>query len=193
MIVMQLRTNTDGNTEGTGNQIMKQGQGKPNAVSLMTAVNFSEMKISSNPAEIMVAFSICSGIGVTIHDSVCGVGGVLNFMLPDSTNANGLNPEKVPYMFADTGMRAFLRALAEQGCQPDRMKVVVAGGAQIMDQTGTFNIGQKNYEALKTSLETYDLKIHHQSIGGTNSRTLSLDIGNGCSCIKILGQGEERV
>ena len=159
----------------------------------MTAVNFSEMKISRNPAETMVAFSICSGIGVTIHDSICGVGGVLNFLLPDSTNANVINPEKSPFLFADTGMQAFLKAMFEHGSQPDQMKVVIAGGAQIMDQTGTFNVGQKNCEALKTSLETYNLEVHHESLGGTSSRTLSLDIGSGCSCIKILGQGEEKV
>ena len=46
-----------------------------NAVSSMTAVNFSEMKISSNPVETLVAFSIGAGIGMTVHDPVGGVGG----------------------------------------------------------------------------------------------------------------------
>ena len=32
----------------------------------MTAVNFSEMKISSNPVETLVAFSIGSGIGFAV-------------------------------------------------------------------------------------------------------------------------------
>ena len=172
---------------------MKQFQSNANAVSLMTAVNFSEMRISSNPVETMVAFSIGSGVGVTIHDSLCGVGGILNFMLPDSKNANGVDPEKVPFMFADTGMRTFVKNLVELGCQPVQMKVVIAGGAQVMDQTGVFNFGQKNCEALKASLRTYGLKLHHENIGGNTSRTLSLEIGSGCSCIKIIGQREERV
>ena len=64
-------------------------QRNANAVSSMTAVNCSEMKISSNPVETLVAFSIGSGIGMTIYDPVGGVGGVLNFILPDSTKANG--------------------------------------------------------------------------------------------------------
>ena len=54
------------------------------------------------------------------------------------------------------------------------MKVVIAGGAHIMDQTGMFNIGEKNYEALKNGLANYDVSIHHEDIGGTNSRKLSL-------------------
>jgi len=172
---------------------MEQQQMKTNAVSMMTAVNFSEMKISSNPAETLVAFSIGSGIGVTAFDPVSGFGGIFNFMLPDSTQATGVNPGKVPLMFADTGVPFFVKALFEQGAHLDRLKVVIAGGAHIMDQTGMFNIGAKNYTALKSGLAIYDLEINHEDIGGTSSRTLSLEIGSGSSCIKIFGQAEVKV
>jgi chemotaxis protein CheD len=181
------------NSVSIEDKAMGHNQVRTNAIALMTAVNFAEMKISNNSVETLVAFSIGSGIGLTIHDPVCGVGGVLHFMLPDSTLANGVNPEKVPFMFADTGVPTFLKALVAQGTQPDKMKVVVAGGAQVLDQAGIFNIGQKNYEALKRILERYDLSIQHESIGGTSSRTLSLAIESGCSSIKIFGQGEKKV
>jgi chemotaxis protein CheD len=174
-------------------KIMQQNQWKANAVSLMTAVNFSEMKISSNPVETLVAFSIGSGIGLTVHDPVCCVGGVLHFMLPDSTIANSINLEKVPFMFADTGVPAFLKALVEQGVQPERLKIVVAGGAQVPGQNGIFNIGQKNYEVLIRILSNHDLRIHHENIGGTSSRTLSLSIESGRSSIRIFGQREEQI
>ena len=62
-----------------------------------------------------------------------------------------------------------------------------------MDQTGMFNIGEKNYGALKNGLANYDVTIHHEDIGGTNSRKLSLEIGSGSSCIKIFGQAEVKV
>ena len=55
---------------------MEQKQVKTQAVSMMTAVNLSEMKVSSNPAETLVAFSIGSGIGVAVYDPVSGIGGV---------------------------------------------------------------------------------------------------------------------
>lgn len=172
---------------------MGKDQTNANAVSSMTAVNFSEMKTSSNPVETLVAFSIGSGIGMTIHDPVGGVGGVLNFILPDSTKTNGTNPAKSPFMFADTGITAFLKALFEQGAKVENLKVVIAGGAHIIDQIGVFNIGQKNLEALKNSLADYDVKIHHEAIGGTQSRAISLEIGSGRSIIKTYGEGEEKV
>jgi len=172
---------------------MGQYQCNTQAVSLMTAVNYSQMKISKNPLETLVAFSIGSGMGVTIHDSFCGIGGILNFMLPDSGKANGVNPARVPFMFADTGIPAFLEELYAQGARADRLKIVIAGGAHILDQSDAFNIGQKNLTALKANLDAFNLNIYHENTGGTNSRTLSLEIGSGCSSIKIFGEGEEKV
>ena len=164
-----------------------------NAISTMTAVNSSEMKISGNPVETLVAFSIGSGVGLAIHDPITGFGGLLNFILPDSTKANGTNSAKVPFMFADTGISAFLKALFEQGAKPENLKVVIAGGAHVMDQTGAFNIGQQNIEALRSRLGDYDVEIQHEAIGGTKSRTISLEIGSGTSIIRTFGEGEEKV
>jgi chemotaxis protein CheD len=168
-------------------------QSASSAISLMTAVNNSEMKISRNPVETLVAFSIGSGIGITAHDPVCGIGGMLSFLLPDSSRANGINPARVPFMFADTGIPTFLDELYANNVRCDRLKVVIAGGAHILDQNGAFNIGQKNIAALKASLDTYNLRIYHENTGGTNSRTLSLEIGSGRSSIKIFGEAEEKV
>lgn len=165
----------------------------PGAVSKMTAVNFSEMKISGNPAETLVAFSIGSGIGITVFDPVVGIGGILNFILPDSAGASGVDPEQTPLMFADTGIPVFMDALFEHGACQKNMKIVIAGGAHILDQSGEFNIGQKYFKAFRACLNRYDLKISHEDIGGTFSRTLSLEIGSGFSCIKIFGQKEVKV
>jgi chemotaxis protein CheD len=163
------------------------------AVSRMTAVNASAMKISSNPVDTLVAFSICSGVGVAIYDPVSNAGGILNFLLPDSARANGVDPARVPFMFADTGLPAFIAALTRQNVQPTRSKIVIAGGAHVMNQTEMFNIGQKNLAALKARLANYGLKIYHENSGGTSSRTLSLEISTGCSSIQIFGEGQERV
>lgn len=173
--------------------IMGYLQNHSQAVSRMTAVNACAMKISSNPVDTLVAFSICSGVGVAIYDPVCNAGGILNFLLPDSTRANGVDPARAPFMFADTGLPAFIAALTQQGVQPARSKIVIAGGAHVMNQTEMFNIGQKNLEALKAMLDNYGLKIHHENSGGISSRSLSLEISTGCSSIQIFGEGQERV
>ena len=67
-----------------------------NAVSSMTAVNFSEMKISSNPVETLVAFSIGSGIAMAIHDPVGGVG-EYGQTIPGSSTWQGVDWDTLGY------------------------------------------------------------------------------------------------
>lgn len=162
-------------------------------LSVMTAVNFSESKISTNPSETLVAFSIGSGIGVSLYDAVCGVGAVLNFVLPDSATILSERAKHLPCMFADTGMQTLLDALYDIGVKAETMKVVIAGGAHILDQSSGFNIGLKNHQAITSILSRENLVIHHEDIGGNSRRTLSLNIRSGRSTIQTAGKGEANI
>ena len=162
-------------------------------LSVMTAVNFSESKISTNPSETLVAFSIGSGIGVSMYDAVTGVGAVLNFILPDSATILAERAAHLPCMFADSGMQTLLDALSDIGVKTETMKIVIAGGAQILDQPTGFNIGLKNHQAILSILSRQNLILHHEEIGGCTRRTLSLDIRSGCSTIQTAGKGEASI
>ncbi len=164
---------------------------QPNSV--MTAVNFGELKISQNPAETLVAFSIGSGIGITIYDPIIKAGGLLNLILPDSTKMSPSKAQLHPFMFADTGLAAFLVALHDIGAQPENLKVVLAGGAQIMDQTAAFNIGRHNQRAVTSFLDEKKIVAHYADIGGIYLRTLRLDMASGDSLIQTIGQTEVSV
>jgi len=169
---------------------MMNGQLSLKPVSLMTAVNCSEMKISDDPCETLVAFSVGSGIALSIYDSKSMIGGILNFLLPDSSLVSGSSFAETPFMFADTGIPAFLANLHEQGADSKQMKIVVAGAARIMGQNGFFNISDKNHEAVRKILSESKLRIQHEHVGGISTRTLSLNIGDGFNTIKVLGEGE---
>ena len=164
-----------------------------NPLSVMTAVNFSESKISTNPSETLVAFSIGSGVGVSMYDPVTGVGAVLNFVLPDSATILPERAAHLPCMFADTGMETLLDALNDIGVKPATMKIVIAGGAHVLDQPSGFNIGLKNHLAVTSILSRRNLVLHHEDIGGSTRRTLSLDIRTGCSTIQTVGKGETNI
>ena len=103
------------------------------------------------------------------------------------------NAKRHPYMFADTGLPVLLEALLGIGAKTENIKVVIAGGAQIMDQKAEFNIGLKNHQAVTEFFVNENLSIHHEDIGGISRRTLSLDIGSGCNIIQTLGQGDVQV
>jgi len=67
-------------------------------------VGISELKVSNNPDDVLVTFALGSCIAVAVYDPLVKVGGLLHYMLPDST----LDPQKAqnqPGMFADTGIQ----------------------------------------------------------------------------------------
>ena len=149
----------------------------------MEVVDIADMVVSGNPQEVLVTHSLGSCIGVTIWDPEAHVGGMIHYMLPSSTIA----PEKAkanPAMFADTGIPAMFRAAYELGAVKKRMIVKVAGGSSLLDDKGMFNIGKRNYIALRKIFWKNGILIESEDVGGAHSRTLRLSIADGRVTVK---------
>ncbi|RLB82746.1 MAG: chemotaxis protein CheD [Deltaproteobacteria bacterium] len=155
-------------------------------------VGVSDMKVSNKLGATIITYSLGSCIGVLIYDPAVKVGGVLHYMLPES-NLDKTKAEKNPYMFADTGIPSLFKAAYKLGAKKQRMKVVVAGGAQILDQNGFFNIGKRNYMALRKIFWKNNVMIRSEEIGGNVNRTVRLNIKTGDVHIKTSGQGEKKI
>jgi chemotaxis protein CheD len=153
-------------------------------------VGMADMQVSNNPEATLVTYSLGSCVGVTIYDPVFRVGGMLHYMLPDSS----LDPEKArerPFMFADTGIPLLFKSAYELGAKKSRIKVRVAGGAQILDDGGYFNIGKRNYAALRKMFWRNNVMIENEDIGGTINRTIYFSISDGSVSLKVSG-GERK-
>jgi chemotaxis protein CheD len=152
-------------------------------------VGISDMKVSNKPEDTLITYSLGSCIGVVIWDPVAKVGGVLHYMLPDSS----LDAEKAklkPYMFADSGIPKLFKETYKYGAVKSRMVVKVVGGSQIMDTSGMFNIGKRNNAVLRKIFWKNKIMIAKEDVGGTGNRTVSLDIGTGITRLKVSGRGE---
>jgi chemotaxis protein CheD len=155
-------------------------------------VGVADMKVSNNPAETVMTFSLGSCIGLVIYDPAVKVGGILHYMLPESS----IDREKAsarPFMFADTGIPMLFKTTYQMGAVKSRMKIYVAGGAEILDQKGFFNIGKRNYMALKKMFFKNDVIIHKQDVGGNVNRTIRLEIGTGDIYVKTSGSQEVKI
>ena len=155
-------------------------------------VGVADMKVSGSPGESLITYSLGSCIGLVVYDSAVKVGGILHYMLPESS----LDTEKArmkPYMFADTGIPRLFKAAYQLGAKKPRMKVYVAGGAEILDQSGFFNIGKRNYMALKKMLFRNNVMIDQQNVGGNNNRTVRIEITTGDIFVKTSGAKEVKV
>ncbi len=146
-------------------------------------VDIADLAVSSDPADTLITYSLGSCIGLTIWDPVAHVGGMLHYMLPESQ----LAPEKAkssPAMFCDTGVPKLFRAAYELGAVKQRLVVKVAGGSQLLDDNGTFNIGKRNYLALRKLFWKNGILIDAEHVGGSISRTVRLNIGTGQVSVK---------
>jgi chemotaxis protein CheD len=155
-------------------------------------VGVADMKVSNRPGETLVTYSLGSCIGVVIYDPVVKAGGILHYMLPDSS----IDEQKAvakPYMFADSGIPRLFKAAYKLGALKHRIKVYVAGGAEILDQKGFFNIGKRNYMALKKIFFKNNVMVDKQDVGGNVNRTVRLEIATGDIYIKICGSEDMKI
>lgn len=155
-------------------------------------VGVADMRISDDPDSVLVTYSLGSCIGITVYDPVVKVGGLLHFMLPESR----LDPDKAqnkPFMFADTGIPRLFKSAYELGAQKGRMRVIVAGGSQVLDQQGFFNIGKRNQMAVRKIFHRNNVIIDFSDVGGNANRTLRLAVKDGQTGLKVSGQGEKSI
>jgi chemotaxis protein CheD len=155
-------------------------------------IGIADMGVSQDQQSGLITYSLGSCIGVTIYDPVAGVGGLLHYMLPESQ----IDPQKAqknPYMFADTGIPLLFKEAFRLGAAKNRIIVKVAGGSQILDDSGFFNIGKRNYLALRKILWRNNILIKAEDVGGQVSRTIRLDLSSGKVWLKYSGEGEKEL
>ncbi|MBU0969264.1 MAG: chemotaxis protein CheD [Proteobacteria bacterium] len=155
-------------------------------------VGVADMKVSNKTEESIITYSLGSCIGLVVYDPVVKVGGILHYMLPESS----IDTEKAaarPYMFADSGIPRLFKTAYALGAVKHRMMVYVAGGAEILDQGGFFNIGKRNYMALKKLFFKNNVIIHKQDVGGNTNRTVRLEIATGEIYVKTSGAKEVKI
>jgi chemotaxis protein CheD len=151
-------------------------------------VGVSDMKLASVPGDEVVTHSLGSCIGVAIYDPATVVGGILHFQLPLSEN-NAEKAAQNPFMYADTGLPAFFKAAYRMGASKNRLVVKVAGGSNVGDKNGFFQIGHRNYVIMKKLFWKNGILVSSEDIGGNGWRTMRLQIGTGRVSIKN-GEGE---
>lgn len=155
-------------------------------------VGIAEMAVSNNQNVTLTTYSLGSCLGIAIYDPVVKAGGLLHIMLPDST-IDPVKAARQPSMFVDTGVPALFRAAYQLRAEKHRMIICVAGGAQIMDSGGLFNIGPRNYDALSKLFAEHGLRIQAEQVGGTANRVMHLNLATGEVRLKISDQAKETI
>jgi len=149
-------------------------------------IGIAEMAISTHPADVLVTYSLGSCLGVSIHDPMAKVGGMIHCMLPLS-RVDLEKAKTMPCMFVDLGIPILLSELFNRGAQKARLIIKAAGAANVLDVQDLFKIGERNYTVFRKIMWKNGLLINGEDVGGSLSRTIRLEIGTGRFTIKTGG------
>jgi chemotaxis protein CheD len=144
----------------------------------LDVVGIGDALVSRDPGSVLVTYALGSCVAIAIHDPVVRVGGLLHFMLPESKGFS-TDATSTPFKYADTGIPLLFREAYRLGAEKARLVVCVAGGAQVLDDAGVFNIGKRNLVAMRKILWRAGVMVKSEAVGGTVSRTVRLDVGSG--------------
>ncbi len=156
-------------------------------------VGVGDCKVTGDPLAELVTYALGSCIAVAIWDPVSKVSGLLHFMLPDSAVDRNGNGKDHPFRYADTGTPLLFRGAYQQGAEKKRLVVRLAGGAAVVNDNGFFNIGKRNYAALRKILWKAGVMVHAEDVGGSVSRTVRLEAGSGRMIIRATGEPEREL
>jgi chemotaxis protein CheD len=147
-------------------------------------VGVGDMKVSQDISDELVTHSLGSCVGIAVHDPLAKVGGLLHVMLPYAR----LSPERAqttPCMFADTGLPRLFQSVYKLGALKRRLRVVLVGGARIITGKDRYNIGKRNYAAVRRILWRNSVFVAVEEVGGTATRTMNLSVATGEVTVRI--------
>ncbi|MCP4708784.1 MAG: chemotaxis protein CheD, partial [Planctomycetes bacterium] len=113
-----------------------------------------------------------------LYDPKKKVGGMLHYLLPEQTDS-GSSQQKSPLAYVNTGFEILLEKIKALTTVKKRLIVKAVGGAQLLGQTNTMDIGQDNYQALLKVLKQHGMSLSAENVGGDYSRTAMLEIDSG--------------
>ena len=153
-------------------------------------VGMADLKVAKAP-DSLITLGLGSCIGLTLYDPVTKVGGMVHYMLPDSTQLkNNSNIAK----FGDTGIKELYRLMIANGASPKRMVAKIAGGAKMFEVSGLSNVGhvgERNAEQAKKMLKELKVPLIAEDTGLNYGRTVELNCETGDFHIKAVGKSSK--
>jgi chemotaxis protein CheD len=159
---------------------------------MTTYVGIGELAVSGDPGSVIKTLALGSCVAVAVFSKKTMAAGLLHVQLPESSINQAL-AEKRPGAFADTGIPLLLAEMAKLGCKPADLVVKLIGGAQVMDPNNTFNIGKRNYLAVKKVLWANRLFPAAEEVGGNISRSVSIKVGENEVLVHTPGYEDRKI
>lgn len=142
-------------------------------------VGIGEMAISSKPGDVIKTMALGSCVGIMIFAPRLKAAGLAHVALPDSSIGNERRAN-LPAYFADLAVQKMVADFKKLGAlRPADLRIKLAGGANIMDPNGSFNIGKRNVLAVKKTLWRFRMGAIAEDVGSNYGRTAWIEVDSG--------------
>jgi len=135
-------------------------------------VTTGEIKVSSRPV-ILRALALGSCVAVVAYDKINKIGGIAHVMLP------GKSPRKEEtgkFKYAEGALEVLFDAARKLGAGVKNLEVNIIGGANVLREG---DLPDKVVESVLVCLKRLNIEPKIKKLGGTERRSVSLNIGSG--------------
>ncbi len=146
---------------------------------IQTTLSLGEWAVSNDRDGLLICLGLGSCVAFIAYDSVARVGGMAHMVLPDS--AQGRATPRSEAKFVDVAVPLVLEQMLALGAMRTRLQVSLVGGAAMLPARGseTMNIGVRNGIAAQAAVRARSLRVRLEDLGGTQGRTVQLNVGTG--------------
>ncbi|MCB1184083.1 chemotaxis protein CheD [bacterium] len=143
-------------------------------------LGIGEFGMVNQPGDVIKTHALGSCVAIILLDPPTRTIGMVHVALPES-KVHPERAQKLPGYFADTAIPALITLMQKAGAAQNLKKVVVklTGGANVMDRNNTFNIGKRNVLAIKKGLWAQRMGAVAEDVGGSISRTVTVNTNDG--------------
>ncbi len=147
----------------------------------MIIIGIGEYGISTNSSEKLITYSLGSCVAVIMYCRRLSVAAMAHIVLPTRPVNNVIHNQKKDAYYANEAIPLMMNQLTKKyGCKISEITVDIFGGAISRNKKDLFRIGFRNSEKIIYEIISRKLKIRSIDVGGNMSRTVSVNIHNGC-------------
>ena len=141
---------------------------------------------NANNATKIAIYGLGSCIALILCDCVKKIGAMSHILLPKVKISRKSNPYLFPHKYAELSVKELHNTLLQHGATRKNMKAAIIGGANIF-KDANLAIGTLNTEEVKHQLQTLNIDIVKEVVGGRRGRVIIYDIQDNSILVKVTG------
>ena len=158
---------------------MTSNPGQPSADNT-NSLKMGELVVASGNTALRTLLGSC--VGLALFSKANSAGGLAHIVLPDSHGRS-----KLPGKYVDTAVPELIERISQLDGSKQKLYAKIAGGANMLNQSSDFTIGDRVLEALRNCLSEFDIPILGEHCGGNRGRRMLFWPPSGKVRIELVG------